>query len=161
MRVTPQLSRPFLALAHQPMLAPPRVRLILIEYGSTEYIAASYARGQLNRENISIPVPVRAREIGLARWVRPSHPASAASFSTLRLNVVLTHGIPPAFRDGVHINYKLSTAIGTVPSLSGHAIAYRWRSVRRVRRHRASSPQDSSSERCCLFRLITMDHFFV
>ena len=27
-------------------------------------------------------------------------------------------------------------AIGSVPSLSGHAIAYRWRSLPRVRRHR-------------------------
>ena len=29
-------------------------------------------------------------------------------------------------------------AIGSVPSLSGHAIAYRWRPLPRVRRHRAS-----------------------
>ena len=29
-------------------------------------------------------------------------------------------------------------AIESVPSLSGHAIAYRWRSLPRVRRHRAS-----------------------
>ena len=29
-------------------------------------------------------------------------------------------------------------AIGSVPSLSGHAIAYRWRSLPRVHRHRAS-----------------------
>ena len=35
-------------------------------------------------------------------------------------------------------------AIGPVPSLSGHAIAYRWRSLPRVRRHRASKPQGSS-----------------
>ena len=35
-------------------------------------------------------------------------------------------------------------AIGSVPSLSGHAIAYRWRSLARVRRHRASKPQGSS-----------------
>ena len=34
-------------------------------------------------------------------------------------------------------------AIGAVPSLSGHAIAYRWRSLPRVRRHRASKPQGS------------------
>ena len=32
-------------------------------------------------------------------------------------------------------------AIGSVPSLSSHAIAYRWRSLPRVRRHRASKPQ--------------------
>ena len=41
-------------------------------------------------------------------------------------------------------------AMGPVPSLSGLAIAYRWRSLPRVRRHRASSPQGSSSNGCCL-----------
>ena len=35
-------------------------------------------------------------------------------------------------------------AIGWVPSLSGHAIPYRWRSLPRVRRYRASKPQGSS-----------------
>ena len=35
-------------------------------------------------------------------------------------------------------------AIGLVPSLSGHAIAYRWRSLPKVRRHRASKPQGRS-----------------
>ena len=35
-------------------------------------------------------------------------------------------------------------AVGSVPSLSGHAFAYRWRSLPRVRRHRASTPQGSS-----------------
>ena len=33
--------------------------------------------------------------------VRLSRPASACSFSTLRLNLVLTHGIPTDFRGGV------------------------------------------------------------
>ena len=46
-----------------------------------------------------------------------------------------------------------STAIiGPVPSLSGHATAYRWRSLPRFRRRRARSPQGSSSNGCCLFR---------
>ena len=35
-------------------------------------------------------------------------------------------------------------AIGSVPSLSEHTIAYRWHSLPRVRRHRASKPQGSS-----------------
>ena len=43
-------------------------------------------------------------------------------------------------------------AIGPVPSLSGHEIAYRWCSLPRVCRHRASSPQGSSSNGCCLCR---------
>ena len=34
-------------------------------------------------------------------------------------------------------------AIGSVPSLSGHAIAYRWRSLPRVLRRRASKPKGS------------------
>ena len=42
------------------------------------------------------------------------------------------------------IYFKPPYAIGSVPSLSGHAIAYRWRSLPRVRRHRASKPQRSS-----------------
>ena len=46
-------------------------------------------------------------------------------------------------------------AIGSVPSLSGHAIAYRWRSLSRVRRHRASKPQ-GSSERVLPWQ-VTMD----
>ena len=46
-------------------------------------------------------------------------------------------------------------AIGQVPSLSGHAIAYRWRSLPRVRRRRASKPQ-GSSERVLPWQ-ITMD----
>ena len=46
-------------------------------------------------------------------------------------------------------------AIGSVPSLSGHANAYRWRLLPRVRRHRASKPQ-GSSERVLPWQ-ITMD----
>ena len=50
---------------------------------------------------------------------------------------------------------KAPYAIGSVPSLSGHAIAYRWRSLPRVRRHRASKAQ-GSSERVLPWQ-ITMD----
>ena len=46
-------------------------------------------------------------------------------------------------------------AIRPVPSLSGNAIAYRWHSLPRVRRHRASKPQ-GSSERVLPWQ-ITMD----
>ena len=66
---------------------------------------------------------------------------------------MLTYGIPPEFRGGVHM--KPPYAIGSVPSLSGHAAAYRWRSLPRVRRHRASKPQGSSER--VLPRQITMD----
>ena len=50
-----------------------------------------------------------------------------------------------------------STAIGSVPNLSGHAIAYRWRSLPRVRRHKASKPQGCSSNGCFL-QLIRKTH---
>ena len=40
--------------------------------------------------------------------------------------------------------FKPPYAIGLVQSLSGHAIAYRWRSLLRVRWHRVSKPQGSS-----------------
>ena len=43
-------------------------------------------------------------------------------------------------------------AVGSVPSLSCHAIAYRWRSLPRVRRHRAGKPQ-GSSERVPLWQI--------
>ena len=39
--------------------------------------------------------PFTPGELGLARRVRPSRPVSACSFSALRLNLLLTHGIPP------------------------------------------------------------------
>ena len=43
-----------------------------------------------------------------------------------------------------YIYLKPPYAIRSVTSLSGHAIAYRWRSLPRVRRHRVSKPQGSS-----------------
>ena len=49
--------------------------------------------------------------------------------SILRLNLVLTCGILPEIHGGVHLFIKTPyAAIGSVPSLSGHAIAYQWRS---------------------------------
>ena len=50
-------------------------------------------------------VQVRAWELVSRDGSQPSHSASARSFATLGLysSMVLTHGISPAFRDGVHI----------------------------------------------------------
>ena len=59
----------------------------------------------------------------------------------------------PRRRPSIYL--KPPYAIGSVPSLSGHAIAYRWRSLPRVRRHRASKPQ-GSSERVLPWQ-VTMD----
>ena len=57
------------------------------------------ARSQPARKNDVFAAAVRVWDFGLARRVRPSLPASVHSFSTLRLNLELTHGIPSAFRE--------------------------------------------------------------
>ena len=54
-----------------------------------------------------------------------------------------------------HPIMKPPYAIRSVPSLSGHANAYRWRLLPRVRRHKASKPQ-GSSERVLPWQ-VTMD----
>ena len=84
---------------------------------------------------------------------------SACSLSILRMNLVLTHGIPPDVHGGVNIFLPAPHTTGSVPSLSGHAIAYRWRSLPRVRWHWASSPQGSSSNECYL--CITVDQMLL
>ena len=114
---------------------------------------ANPARGQLNRENEHSPVPVRAWEFGLARRVQLSRPASACSSPYSGwIWCLLTGFLPSSAAASI---MKPPYAIGSVPSLSGHAIAYRWRSLPRVRRHRASKPQ-GSSERVLPWQ-ITMD----
>ena len=53
-------------------------------------------------------------------------------------------------------SFKPPDIIRSLPSLSGHATACRWRSLTRVRQHRVSSPQGSSCNGCyCL--CIAMD----
>ena len=54
-----------------------------------------------------------------------------------------------------YIYFKPPYAIGSVPSLSGHAFAYLWRSLSRVHRPRASNPQ-GRSERVLPWQ-VTMD----
>ena len=64
--------------------------------------------------------------------------------SILRLNLGFSYGIPPEFRGGVHLFILTAISHRVNTELSGHAIAYRWRSLTRVRRHRVSKPQGSS-----------------
>ena len=60
----------------------------------------------------------------------------------LRLNLVLTQGIPPEFRGDVHLFiYNRHTPSG---QSRVYRVRTRWRSLPRVRRHRASKPQGSS-----------------
>ena len=68
-------------------------------------------------------------------------PALAGSFSIPRLNLVLTHGLLASPLSAT-LFIKLSTDFGSVPSLLGHAIACRWRSPQRIRRHRTSTKVD-------------------
>ena len=51
---------------------------------------------------ISVP-PFAPENLVFARRVPPSRPAPACPFFILRLNLVLTHAIPPDFRGGVHL----------------------------------------------------------
>ena len=109
---------------------------------------ANPARGQLNREN-NIPLSPCVPENlvsgdGFSRPVprQPAHLHTQAESGAY-------------LRDSSRVPRRPSYAIGSVPSLSGHAIAYRWRSLPRVRRHRASRPQGSSER--VLRRQITMD----
>ena len=69
------------------------------------------ARGQLNREtNIALSPFIPENLV-------PSHPTPAHSFSILRLNIVLTRGIPPAFLDCVHIHRSSTASTYTVNPL--------------------------------------------
>ena len=111
---------------------------------------ANPARGQLNMENeyclYRSRLRTRSREMGSAV---PSR------IYLLILHIQDEPGANP--RNSCRIPRRRlhlpSTAIGSVPSSSGHAaIVYRWRSLPRVRRQSASSPQGSSSNGCCLFR---------
>ena len=56
---------------------------------------------------------------------------------------MLTGFLPISAAASIYL-FKPPYATGSVPSLSGHAVACRWRSLLRVHRHRASKPQGSS-----------------
>ena len=90
--------------------------------------------------------------------VRPPRPASACSFSTLRLNLVLTRGIAPAFRDGVHLLYLQPPSGQSFVYQVTQLFPYRWR-CSSAGRGPVSSPQGSPSNRCCLLRYHNLDQF--
>ena len=115
---------------------------------------ANPARGQLNREN-NIPLSPCVPENLVSRdgfFSCPVPRQSAHLYTQAESGDYL--------RDSSRVPrrrpfMKPPYVIGSVPSLSGHANAYRWRSLPRVRRHRASKPQ-GSSERVLPWQ-ITMD----
>ena len=109
---------------------------------------ANPARGQLNREKIIFPCP-RSR---LRIWSRETGSAVPSRVSLLILHTqaesgAYSRGSSRVPRRCPFIYLKPPYAIGSVPSLSGHAIAYRWRSLPRVRRRGASKPQRSNDRR--------------
>ena len=114
---------------------------------------ASPAHGQLNRKNnISLPAFVPENLVSRDGFGSPV-PRKLA-----HLHIQAESGA--YLRDSSRVPrrrpfMKPPYAIGSVPSLSGHAIAYRWRSLPRVRRHGASKPQ-GSSERVLPWQ-VTMD----
>ena len=101
---------------------------------------ANRARGQLNRE-MNIPLSPFAGENLVSRDEfdspvprQPAHlHAQAESSAYLRDSSRVPRRRPFIYLIPPYV-------IGSVPSLSVHAIAYRWRSLPRVRRHRASKP---------------------
>ena len=93
-------------------------------------------------------------------WSRETGSAVASRvsllISILRLNLVLTYGIPPEFRGGVHLLiYNRHAPSGQSRVYRVTRFAYRWRSLPKVLRHGASKPQ-GSSERVVPWQ-VTMD----
>ena len=105
---------------------------------------ANPARGQLKRENkyslsAFAPENLISRDgFGSPVPRQPVHLHTQAEFGAYLRNFSRV----PRRRPFIYL--KPPYAIGSVPSLSGHAVAYRWRSLPRVRRHRASKPLGSS-----------------
>ena len=96
---------------------------------------ANPARGQLNREIFLSPFApekfVPRDEFGSSVPRQPSHLHNQAESGAYLWDSYRFSRRRP------FIYFKPPYAIGSVPSLSGHAIAYRWLSLPRVRRHRA------------------------
>ena len=63
---------------------------------------ANPARGQLNREKI-FPCPRACLTIWSSETGSAVTSRASLLISILRLNLVLTYGIPPEFRGGVHL----------------------------------------------------------
>ena len=135
----------------------------MIMYGYTSYSksmdqfdkVANPARGQLHRGNVIslsafAPENLVSREgFGSPARRQPAHLHTQAESGAYLQD---SSRVP---RRRPFIYFKPPYAIG-FPRSSGHAIAYRWRSLPRVRRHRASKPQ-GSSERMLPSWLVTMD----
>ena len=110
--------------------------------------SANPVRGHLNRTNKSCAVPVTPENlVSRDGFDVPSHVSPIIRHTQAEFR--RTHGIFPLCTTASPYTVNRHRAS---PECSGYAIAYRWRSLPRIHRHRASSPQGSSSRGCCLFR---------
>ena len=116
---------------------------------------ANPARGQLNREmNISLSAFAPEKLVSRDGFGSPV-PRQPAHLYTRAESGAYLRDSSRVPRSRPFIYFKPPYAIGSVPSLSGHAIAHRWRPLPRVRRHRASESQ-GGSERMLPWQ-VTMD----
>ena len=92
------------------------------------YMIANPARGQLNREIVFFPC-IRSRLIILPR--ETGSPVPSRVVSPLILNTQAEFGAN--LRDSSRFpRRRLSMPSRPVPSLSGHAVEYRWRSLHQI-----------------------------
>ena len=116
---------------------------------------ANPARGQLNR-GIDISLSAFTPENMVPRdGFRSPVPRQPPRLHTQAESGAYLRNSSRVPRRRPFIYFKPPYAFGSVPSLSGHANAYRWRSLPRVRRHRASRCQRSSER--VLPPKVTMD----
>ena len=100
--------------------------------------------GQLNREmHISLSAFAPENLVSRDRFGSPV-PRQPAHLHTQAESGAYVRDSSQVPRRRPFLYLKSPYAIGSVPSLSGHAIGYRWRSLPKVRRHRASKSQGSS-----------------
>ena len=118
---------------------------------------ANAARRQLKRENEYFAVSSFAPEnlVSRDKFGSPVPHESAHLYARAESSAYLRDP-SRVLRRCPFVYLKPPHAIGPVPSLSGHAIAYRWRSLPKVRRHRPSKPQ-GSSERVLPWQVTMMD----
>ena len=98
-------------------------------------MVANPTRGQLNRENEFSQYAFAPENFASRDGFGSLVPRQRAHLYTQAESSAYWR-IPPEFRGGVHLFFlRPPYAIGSVPSLSGHVIAYRWRSLSRYFQH--------------------------
>ena len=107
------------------------------------------------RNNISLSPYVPENLVSRDGFSRPV-PRQPAHLHTQAESGAYLRDYSRVLRRRPFIYFKPPSAIGPVPSLSGHAIAYRWRSLPRVAGTGPLNPKVVPNE-CCLGRSPTMD----